>query len=316
MGWKSSTSSKEMILLACSSLDLSGVPTYTYTLYKKLIQKGYDVMVYSGDAGGFYADKMNCVHTTDKIPTPDVIYAQYRDCAILLREVFPLVPMIFSAHGVLPDGEQPPRINIQRYITINEDGFDNMVRQYVPPEKIDIVRDFIDVDTFKPRTTIYDRLISVLYVSNYKPRITYQVISEACKRMGIKFKAVGAPYGRAKNIVADINSADLVVSSGRAILEGMACGRAVLSWENGYGDGYITPEVYWISRTRNFGGRYCFHNFTVDTMIKELEKYTPEHFGDNRDLILQYHNADLGTEQVLAIIRRVMEESNANALQR
>lgn len=295
------------ILISAYTLDLSGVPTYTQTLYNELTYyRGHDVFVYS-PKGGYLENCMVTYKDTSEIPTPDIIIAQHRDCAIALRSKFPNIPMIFSAHGFF-DSEQRPPVEIQKFIAINENGVDDLVRHGVERNKIDIVRDFVDMNRFTSRSKIHDTVMDVLYVSNYKKGKTYQVILNSCKELGINMHAVGAPYGRAKKIEDDINSVDLVISSGRVILESMSCERAVISFEKERGYGYIAPENYWESRRGNFGWPTGPYYFEVDTLIEEIRKYTPISGKINREFVSLYHNSVLVTDQILGIIDMVLHD--------
>ncbi|HLG90821.1 MAG TPA: hypothetical protein VI336_01525 [Candidatus Saccharimonadales bacterium] len=290
------------ILISTYTLDLSGVPTYTLTLYRELVKRGHEVSVYSPGSGPM-TELMDVHPNFDKLEAPDVILAQANKCAIWMKGHFPNVPMIFINHGVLPALEQPPRIPIDRYIAINEQSLDMMIRQYVDREKIDIVRDFVDTEQFKPVEPLRDKP-RVLFMSNYKKWKTYHTIEAACRNLQLEFRAVGSPYGRSRDVPKDINQSDLIISMGRGIIEAMSCGRAVISYSELLGDGYLTPEVYMESRTRNFGGYECQYAFSVEELMAEINKYTKSSGKINRDLALEYHDSVKGTDSILEVIKR------------
>ncbi|HLG91240.1 MAG TPA: hypothetical protein VI336_03740 [Candidatus Saccharimonadales bacterium] len=292
------------ILLSTYTLDLSGVPTYTLTLYKELVKRGHKVAVYS-PGNGPLAELMDARPNFDKLETPDVILAQANKCAIRMKDRFPKVPMIFINHGVLPALEQPPRIPIDWYIAVNEQSVNLLIRQYVDPERIDIVRDFVDTERFKPLEPLQAKP-RVLFISNYKKWKTYYTIEAACKNLGLEFRAVGSPYGRSRDIVKDINQADLVISMGRGIIEAMACGRAAISYSELLGDGYLTPRVYMESRARNFGGYECRYAFNVEALAAEINKYSPNSGRVNRDLALKYHDSVKGTDEILGVVNKII----------
>lgn len=293
------------IVLSSYTLDMAGVPTYTLTLYHELTRRGHRVVVYC-PKGGTMSALMPTVASPSGL-TPDVIVAQHNKCAYTLRGAFPSVPMVYSAHGVLPDIEQPPRgISVDWWTAINQQVRDHMMRQYVPGDRIDIVRDFIDTSLYKPLTPLRIDKPRVLFVSNYKKWKAYYRLAVACQRLGWSFKAVGSPYGRSRNMVEEMNNADLIVSWGRGILEGMACGRPVVSYDKELGDGYLTRDVYMESRERNFSGYECRHWFDADGIMRELRKYNPADGPINRHLIENNHDHRDGTSRVLAAIDRAM----------
>jgi hypothetical protein len=289
------------ILVSSLVLDLSGTPTYTLVLYNELVKRGHDVAVYSPGSGPL-SKQMRTVTTLAGMKPPDVIMAQMNVCAEEMRKAFPNVPMIFSAHGVTPETETPPSVDVQWYTAINEDGADNLVAHGVNLNKINIVRDFIDTNRFKPIRPLNEKPKCILFLNNFKKWKTHAIIHKACQKLGIEFKAVGSPYGRSREVEKEINWADLVIGVGRCLLEGMACGRPVISFSQRRGDGYITPELYMESRTRNFAQHKCRHEFDVDGLINEIKKYDPADGKVNRHLVMIHHNHVLGVDKLLSVI--------------
>lgn len=300
------------ILISSLVLDLSGTPTYTLTLYNELTRRGHDVTVWS-PGGGSLAKRMNAVAALDGMARPDVIFAQMNVCAEELREVFPDVPMIFCAHGVTPETETPPSVDIQQYVVINEDVAENLVAHGVHLDNIEIIRDFVDTERFRPTRPLSAELKRVLFVSNYKKWKSHAVVVKACEKLGLELKCCGSPHGRCREIEKEIDWADLVIGSGRVVLEAMACGRPVISF-NCYnerrGDGYLTPDVYLESRTRNFAQRKCRHVFDVDGLMGEIRKYDPADGVVNRLLALMHHDHTLGTDRVLNLANALLTDSD------
>ncbi|OGL36886.1 hypothetical protein A3A68_01815 [Candidatus Saccharibacteria bacterium RIFCSPLOWO2_01_FULL_48_13] len=303
---------KMNILTSTASLDLSGVPTFTLTMYNELVKRGHNVTVYSPGFGKIES-QMNVVKDIDKIPYPDVIIAQANTVAESLKQVFPNVPLIFYSHGALPDRaalEQPPNFIADWYLAVNEEVQENLRSKGVPAGRVSIVRDFIDTDRFKSQKPIRKKIKQVLFISNYKKWKNFQAVDGACKKLGFELVCFGSPYGRNYEIEKAINKADLVVSWGRGILEAMSCGRAALSFDRFEGDGYITPETYFEARKNNFSGRIYKHNFTADTLANEILKYSSEAANLNREIIMKYHNAVDGVDQILLKIRDIMPKTD------
>jgi len=315
------------ILISSITLDRSGVPTYTLTLYNELVYRGYDVNVFSPGLGAL-AGQMKAVDSLDNIETPDIILAQHKTCAIELKKKFPDTPMIFITHGVEPAEEQPPNIDIDYYISVNEQNVDNLLTYNINSKKIEIVRDFINTEQFKSVNPLRDKP-RVLFISNYKKWKAYEDFKKACEMLGLEYKAVGAPYGRSRNMAETINEFDLVITWGRGILEAMACGRSAISYNSGIdkdylikknlygkkkpkwlpskrmGAGYITPEIYMKSREYNFGGINSKRFFTFENLVEEIKKYNPKDGAINRELVMQYHDSKKCVDIIINIIKKI-----------
>lgn len=290
------------ILTSSIVLDRSGVPTYTLTMCRELHRLGHDVMVYSPLSGSL-ADKFHGIaRVTGNLSdlatfNPEIIIAQNNKCARNIRAALPRHPMIFSAHGVEPEGEQPPRdIQIDFWITINEIGRSRLIEQHISSNDIMIVRDFIDLDEFKPtRPADFKREHPlVLFISNYKKWKNYAKLSKACESIGFELRAIGAPYGRSDMVADEINRADIVVTWGRGILEAMACGRPALSYDKEFGDGLIA-NIFDIldGRQHNFGCLQVKHFFTHTRLARELlkvRKLEDNHGARMREYISDEHD--------------------------
>ncbi|RJR28667.1 hypothetical protein C4564_04545 [Candidatus Microgenomates bacterium] len=294
------------ILTSSYGLDLSGVPTFTLAMYNELVNRGHSITVYS-PLGGKLETQMNTVCEPQDAEAPDIIVAQNNICAETLRETFPNIPLIFYSHSIWVEMEQPPTFSADKYIAINETVAKNMQYKGVNTKKITIIRDFVDTKRFSPTIPIHNKLKNVLFVSNYKKWNNFKAVSRACEKIGANLHCVGSPYGRSENIEKEINKADLVISWGRGIIEAMACGRAVVSFDKLMGDGYIDEEKYFSARRDNFCGYLSQHDFnSVDALAAELLKYDAKSAEVNRGLATKYHNATHGVDSILAVIHELI----------
>ena len=293
------------ILTSSFSMDPSGVPTYTVTMVRAFEAFGHTVEVFSPE-GGKLASQVTTHDNLLTLTPPDVILAQHTPCAYLLKSRFPDTPFIYSAHGYLPEIDQPPTgIRVDRWTAINERVRSHLFEQGIELRNIDIVRDFVDLYQFSTQTPLRPATPRVLFISNYKKWQNWTRLSKACEILGYPLRAIGSPYGRSKDVAADINDADLVVSWGRGILEGMACGRAVMSFDKTFGDGYLTESKYFESRRHQFSAEDCTGAGTVEWLVEQLSQYNPADGLRNRMLAETYHSPLLGAELLFHTMRAI-----------
>lgn len=294
------------ILTSAYTFDYSGTPTYTVTMIRELERLGHTVEVYS-PMGGKLGSEVNLITNLSdtQFSTPDLILAQHTTPTRHIKARFPSVPTIYIAHGPTAAEEQAPLdVPIDRWVAINQQVKDALIHQGVTQD-ITIVRDFIDMDTFACREPLQVSRPRVLFISNYKKWHSYAWLEKACRWLSYPFRAIGAPYGRSRNIVADINASDLIVSWGRGILEGMSCGRPVVSFDKEYGDGYLDTETYLFSREHNFSHWLpddCRYHFDVPHLVDHLFRYRAPDGAANRKLIEMYHDVRVGVPAILGTL--------------
>jgi len=296
-------------LITCYSLRLSGSATYTFALALELKNKGHDVDVFTF-IRGVIADKLENkgVNIVDKVEEIidkkySCIIAQHNILALLARGAKPDTPMIFVSHGILPFLEQPPSVdaNIQRYIAVSEEVRDNLIsRTYISRQNVIIVRNFVDTNRFFPKKEILDKPRTLLFLSNRYSLKVYKNIREACSRAGLKLLCIGKSK-RVFNVENYINKADIVISLGRGALEAMSCGRAVIVYDYQGGDGMITRENINEIRKNNFSGRRFKRDYTINELVKEIQKYNKSMGEINRSIILENHNGVIAAEKIIDI---------------
>jgi hypothetical protein len=117
--------------------------------------------------------------------------------------------------------------------------------------------------------------------------------------------AIGAPGEPRAQPEAAIRDADIVVGKARAVLDGMACGRAAYVFDIYGGDGWVTPERYPAMEADNFGGEATDWTLSAERLAADLADYRPEMGLVNRDLVLRHHSARDHAQQLVALMRRV-----------
>ncbi|KKU54744.1 MAG: WsbH [Candidatus Moranbacteria bacterium GW2011_GWE1_49_15] len=303
------------ILIVTHYLDnFAGSELFTKELAERLAKKSHKIFVYAPFLGkvsdsmknkgiDIVSDLKNI--SLEKI---DVIHAQHNVTAILVRSVFPNTPMVFMSHGVVPELEQSPSIDIgiSRYIAVSEEVKENLLKSNISEDKIDIVRNFVDTEKFCCRNKINKKPKKVLVISNHYTDEVRSNIEKACEELKIFVEHVGLPNNPTDDVAGAINRSDIVFTLGRGALEAMSCERNVIVYDVHGADGFINEENFFDYRKKNFSGRTNSINFSKSELKEEIGKYDP-------NLGLKLRNVVRKENEIEFIVSR-LEKIYENAL--
>lgn len=296
--------------------NFEGTETYTYTLAVFLKKFGHEICVYSPHIG-FMADKLiSCgvkvVSDLKYVKNEkfDIIHAQHNYTAVQTCVYFPKVPMVFNVHGVLPKLEQRPWLNIgiDKYIAVSEEVRDYLLLNNIDNNKINLIRNFVDIERFISKKDIGEKLTNILIISNRITEEKLKIITKVCEELKINFSIIGKKSEPVWEVEDYINKSDLIISLGRGILEAMACSRAVLVYDYNGGDGIVVNDNYREIRKNNFSGRRFKKDFVIDSLLKELGKYNVEMGEINRKIIEKHHNASKNVRELISIYEAIISQ--------
>ncbi len=264
-------------------INYTGSEVYTFYLAKKLKEKGHNPIVYSSYICNIDKDFENeNIPITNSLESLknisfDVAHVHHSINAIEVRNVFPDLPIVFVSHGVLPFLEHPPVTNvcISRYIAVSEEVRANLLSSGIQGSRINIIRNIIDPERFRQKRPINKTPKSLLVISARIDDLKLKNIYCAAKNLSMKVKVVGGKHGEVNQVeIADlIQSADIVFSLGRGVVEAIFSGRIPFVYDYLGGDGLITPDNFDESIKCNFSGRRYKREFSVKELTTELIKY-------------------------------------------
>jgi len=282
-------------------LNYQGSEIFTYELSKNLKGRGHDVYVFSLTPGKVSdsISKLGIIVSSDleefKKINFDIIHAQHNTTATLVRKIFHITPMVFMSHGILPELEQPPsaELGISKYFAVSEEVSLHLQNNYsISVNKVEIIRNFVDLERFYPKNTVKNKPEKLLVLSNhYNPEVK-GIIDSSCKDLGIEVMHVGLPENPVKNVEDYINQADIVVTLGRGVLEAVACERNVIIFDEHGGDGFLDENNFFEIRKNNFSGRRFRKKYKIDEFKKEIEKYNPNTGRKLKSILLKENTSD------------------------
>jgi len=247
------------ILLTNNHLSqLGGSETWTYTMAKELQRRGYEVGVFTHKKG-VVSDMLGDL--MDYSPSGyDLALINHNTCLGVDAKY-----KIFTSHGTVPEMEIPIE-GADYYVAVNE----NVSKKYGIET---IIKNPIDTELYKPTSDIGE-LKTVLNVTYEDLQLPYNVIKPSRTEM---------------NMPELINSAEVVISLGRGVLEAMSCARNVVVWDSrpywgSRGDGYLNDFSKLIG---NVAGEYLRTDINLE---EELKKYDQEQGKKNREYILEHHD--------------------------
>ena len=190
---------------------------------------------------------------------PDVIHGHHHIETLIATLRFPRVPVVHFCHGWIPWEEKPLRHPaIACYVAVDEVCADRLIREEgVAPEQVQVLLNFVDLKKFAKREPLPVRPSRALIFSNQAAPDGYsRTIRTACDAGGMSLTIAGTGSGNptpAPEIL--LPQFDLVFAKGRAALEAMAVGCAVVLSDRAGCGPLVTPENFDRLRPRNFGIR-------------------------------------------------------------
>ena len=198
--------------------------------------------------------------------------------AAVLR--FPRTPALFVCHGWLPWEEAPPRHpRISRYLAVSEVTRERLVAEAgVPPERVAVVANFVDLSRFRLRGPLPHRPARALILNNAVgpgSRLA-EAAGRACAEAGIALDIFGAAAGNATDRPEELlRDYDVVFAVGRTALEAMAVGCAVITARAGGLGALVGPAELDGMRVANFGLACTQRRIDAAAIAGELARYSP-----------------------------------------
>lgn len=241
-----------------------GSETWTLTMAREAIRRGFDVGVYTKHKG--VVSNLLKDYLDDDPQDYDLAIINHNTCTNVKAK-----KKIFTCHGLFEPLEVPPP-GMDIYVAVSE----NIQKKFDIPH---LIKNGIDTELFKPIKEINDTPENILAITEVP--VPFQVIR---------------PTRLEETMPYLMNKADLVITIGRGVLEAMSCGRNVIVYDNrpylGYrADGYLKLPIY-----GNVGGPYLL---TELDLKEELKKYNKEDGAKNREYILKHHDIKKTFDQYL-----------------
>jgi glycosyl transferase family 4 len=245
-----------------------------------LLRRGHHPFVYSPVLGEIARDLQRAsvpvvTNLDDLDEAPDVIHGHnnYELMTALLR--YPGIPAVRVCHGPFEERAwQFPRI--LRFVAVDEHVRDRCVFEGgLPAGKVDMVFNFVDLGRFPSRGPLPPRPARALVFSS-NPSFHLRAVRRACDAEGIEVDAI-ADLGvdAVERPELALGRYDLVFAKGRAALEAIATGAAVVLCERWGVGPMVTTAEFDRLRPLNFGYRALQNPVLPEVIRREIKRYDP-----------------------------------------
>ncbi len=155
-----------------------------------------------------------------------------------------------------------------------------------------------------------------LVFSNYATANTQlPAIESACRQLNVPLDVVGRGVGRiSDNPEQLLAEYDLVFAVGKAALEAMAVGAAVVLCDFGGLGPMVTADDFDRLRSLNFGLAALVDARTPEGVVLQVNKYDPVEAGRVRDLVRSRCALERAVGDLVAVYERVIEEAGASRM--
>ena len=295
----------------------AGSELYVRDLAIALMKRGHFPVAYSPVLGAV-ADELRA-HTIPVIDNlrqmrqpPDVIHGHHHHETISAMMRYPETPAIHVCHGWVPWEETPFAFpNIVRHVAVDALCRERLLTtEHIEPERISMIRNFVDCDRFTTVRNLPERPRTALYFSNYASDVP-MAIRTACEAAGIsRVDIVGSGSG---NMIAEpseiLPQYDIVFAKARAAIEAMASGCAVIVLHQAGLAGMVTPGRARQMRDLNFGVRTLqAQRLTHATLSAELALYDRGDAASVTRWIREHASLDAAVDDWLSLYGAVLAE--------
>lgn len=304
----------------------TGTELYVFDLCLELLKRGHHPIVYSPILGPL-GEKLlaKTVPVVDSLEdlgaTPDLIHGHHGHPMLTALCHFPNTPAIYVLHDWGAWQDQPPKHpRILRYIAVDETCLDRLIaRSGIPENQTELIGNFVDLTRFQTRGgALPVKAKKALMFSNYMGEGgEFNKIKEACRRENVELEILGASVGNCIDNPEDVlGRYDIVLAKGKAAMEAMAVGCAVVLCDV-FGQGpMVTLEDFPRLRRLNFGRRSLLGDMTVETLASEIRRYNAEDAKAVSKALREQNNLDATVSQLLELYQSVIDDFDLDSLDR
>ncbi|GGJ40175.1 glycosyltransferase [Neoroseomonas lacus] len=257
----------------------TGTELVTVEAALRFVAAGDSVAIYTPQKGPTAAALApRGIVVTDRIGdldgfAPDLLHGHHNVPFLVARAAFPAVPATWSCHDFRGRWDRPPPAHAaQLFIAHSAETAQRLrVEGGVAEECIRMLPNAADLAAFAPPATPPPPRTALLVGKTDKPGAQLEV-AEALRARGWQVTTVGRGLGEVVANLPELMAAHaVVISSGRAALEALGAGCAVICADARGLAGLVTPDNFRALRRRNFGGATLLRPLDPALVLAEID---------------------------------------------
>jgi hypothetical protein len=272
---------RRILLTNCELENRAGTQLYIRDLALGLQRAGHRPMVFSPLLGEVANDLLDAgVPVTNtlgpELPEPDVLHCHHQDETQAALARFPDTPALYVAHDAQAWQDEPPiHPRLLRYLAVDEVCRERLIASGIASDSTAVIANSVDLNRFAARSPLPGRPVRALVFGNAAAEQNFiPAVRQACTGRGIALDVAGGASGqvvtRPELVLGDY---DLIFAKGRAALEALAVGCAVIVADVRGIAGLVSTDVLGEWRRWNFGRVLLTGTYTAETVGTQIDRY-------------------------------------------
>ena len=244
--------------------------------------------------------------------TPDIIHGQHNVTTVMALAAFPRTRALFACHDFDSPKDRAPLVpRIRRYLAVDDACRERLVSDGVPPGRIDVVYNAVDLDQYHRREPLPRRPARALVLTKGSEHLA--VVRSAASKAGLALDELGGGAGVVVGDLPDrLRAYDIVIATARMAKEAIAAGCAVVVADHRGFAGMAATGTLHDWRRYNFGRRILAQPVTEDRLLDAFARYDADDAARVTDLVRAEDHLDAHVDRLEAIYRSILDEAGAD----
>jgi hypothetical protein len=200
---------------------------------------------------------------------------------------------------------------IRRYLAVDDACRERLVSDGVPPDRIDVVYNAVDLDQYQRRGPLPRRPARALVLTKGAEHLA--VVRSAANNAGLALDELGSGAGAVVDDLPDrLRAYDIVIATARMAKEAIAAGCAVVVADHRGFAGLATTATFDDWRRFNFGRRILAQPVTEDRLTEAFARYDADDAARVTDRVRAEDHLGAHVDRLEAIYRSILDAADAD----